>query len=80
MQRENERLDAWMVLEGYDYKGLAERLGFDPSYVWYIRAGHRPVTESFRWRFAAEFGFELAAKLFGGDSDPKAVALAVNGS
>jgi len=59
-----KRLDAWMMLGGYTDRTLAEAIGVDPSYVWYIRKGKRPVTDRFRWRFAEKFGFDEAKKLF----------------
>ena len=59
-----KRLDAWMMLEGYTDRTLAEALGIDNTYVWYIRHGKKPVTDMFKWRFAERFGFELTNRLF----------------
>ena len=39
---------------------LARRLGASPSYITMILSSERPVTASFRWRFASVYGIDAA--------------------
>jgi len=65
-----ERLDAWMKEQGFSNPDLAEHLGFHRSFVYLIAEGQRPITSTFKWRFAEKFGHELAQEIFSeNDSD-----------
>mgnify|MGYP005858787231 CR=1 FL=1 len=64
MAKNGKKLDAWMTSQGYTDRMLAERLGVDPSYVWYIRNGKRNLSDAFRWKFATQFGVQFANRLF----------------
>ena len=55
----------WLQVEGLTDREIAEALAIDPSYAWMIRNGRKPISDSFKWRFAEVYGFALAAKLFG---------------
>ena len=61
----NERLAAWMVIEGLADKEVGQRLGLDPAYVFRVRKGTRPVTAGFRWRFSQAYGYEQTIKVLG---------------
>lgn len=57
-------LSSWMADQKLSDRQVAEALGFDPSYVWYVRNGKRPVSDAFRWRFAEKYGYKAAYDLF----------------
>ena len=61
----NERLAAWMVIEGLADKEVGKQMRLDPAYVFRVRKGERPVTAGFRWRFSEAFGYEQTIKVLG---------------
>jgi len=73
-----ERLAGWMAEQELSNPGLAEHLGLHRSYVYMIAQGQRPITNTFRWRFAEVFGHELAQTMFANgateEETPEAVA------
>ena len=61
----NERLAAWMVIEGLADREVGKRMRLDPAYVFRVRKGERPVTAGFRWRFSEAYGYEQTIKVLG---------------
>jgi len=62
--RTKDKLSSWMEAEGINVPELARRVGLHRSYVFLIVKGTRPATGGFKWRFAREFGWENADRVF----------------
>lgn len=72
-------LKQWMSEKNIGNNELARILQVNPSAVSQFATGSRPVTNSFRWLFAREFGIEEAEAIFGDaesrpDAQPQPVA------
>jgi hypothetical protein len=62
---QKDRLNQWMAATQTSPTELADRLGYDYTYIWMIRVGQRDITDSFRWRFAGAYGYEAAVRVLG---------------
>lgn len=61
-------LKQWMDEKGYSYAQLAQELDFSYEYIYKIAKDDKRVTDSFRLRFLARFGWEEAQNVF--DTEP----------
>jgi len=66
----SERLAAWMKIMGLNDRQLAEKTGVGVVHVWRMRTGAIGVTDSYAWKFAQVYGFDLARKLFDNQKEP----------
>ena len=55
----------WIKAQGFSHEKLARRLDVSQVLVHGYATGRKPVSDSFRWKFAIVFGFELAKELLG---------------
>jgi transcriptional regulator with XRE-family HTH domain len=69
---ELERLRQWLKKNNFSYGDLARAVGLDYNYIAMVMRGERPISYGIRWRFAQAFGFDVAAEVFGADSDAAA--------
>ena len=63
------RLVAWLIRNNMTQSNLSRRLGYSLNYVNMIVHGRRPICDSFKWRFATEFGQDEAARLFANNKE-----------
>ncbi len=64
---DRELLNRFMAERNLDYKALAKRLRFTPSYCWKVTTGEWPVTAGFQARFELAYGADASAQVFGGN-------------
>ena len=62
---EREGLIVWMQSVRMTRQELAKSLGYSSNLLWRILGGSRAITDSFRWRFGAVYGFDLATRVLG---------------
>ena len=58
-------LNVWMQSVRMTREELAKSLGYSSNLLWRILGGSRAITDSFRWKFGAVFGFEVAIRVLG---------------
>lgn len=59
-------LGNWMREQGLNSPGLADRMGYDRTYIFRLLTGERPVTAAFKWKFLETFGAGPTNEVFYG--------------
>jgi len=59
------KFQEWIKAQGFSHEKLARRLDVSQVLVHSYATGRRPISDSFRWKFAIMFGYELAKDLLG---------------
>lgn len=59
LARRRAVLRRWLRETGRDYRDVAERLDYDPSYVRKLTTGECPITDSAAWRLRFRLGVPL---------------------
>jgi len=65
----NEKLRQWMDANGITSSALAARMKYSYDVVWLYTADRKPITDSFRGRFAETFGYDTAKAVFAGGDE-----------
>lgn len=61
---DRERLNQWMEQNRHNCRTLAEMTGETRQSVYGFTSGNRPISDGFKWRFAAAFGLDQAQRVF----------------
>jgi transcriptional regulator with XRE-family HTH domain len=60
-----EGLIVWMKSVRMTRDELAKSIGYSSNLLWRILSGSRDITDAFRWRFGAVYGFDLVERVLG---------------
>lgn len=65
-------LGAWMKAQGLNSSSMADKMGYDRTYIFRLLTGERPVTAAFKWKFLEAFGTAPTnAVFYGRQPDPQ---------
>jgi transcriptional regulator with XRE-family HTH domain len=63
MNEVNKRFARWIEGSLMSDTEVADKIGVDRHYIYMMRTGRTPISDSFRWRFAQVYGYDFAVKL-----------------